>query len=189
MMGKIYAHAQAVIVWLGPSDDDTQAAIELMNIISDRCRQFVHPEGIGRSAWEDELSHADHFLDYLPDRDDHAASTSRDPRSIFLDRLFSRPWFRRTWVIQEVATCKDVQVMCGNYHFAWDLVALAASWCLWGPESYNLQERFKNVDSISNANFMRDKVWQTAETVTFLYLLGKGRDSWQLTPEIRYTPC
>ena len=176
MMGKIYGQAAAVAIWLGQSDQDTQPAIELMSVISDRCRAFVHPQGISLADWEKKLVESEHFLDYLPERDDAIASTSQDPRTTSLDKLFGRQWFRRTWVIQEVAKCNTITVYCGALYTPWSLIALAASWCLYGPGSYDMQERFRNVDGISNAVFMRDKVWQTADTVTFFHLLGRGKD-------------
>ena len=39
-----------------------------------------------------------------------------------MQALFSRPWFSRMWIIQEVVLSPDVVVMLGRYHFSWKLV-------------------------------------------------------------------
>lgn len=176
LMGKIYGRAASVAVWLGHSDNYIKEAIELINIISERCKAFVHPEGIDSSDWQQKLNLSAHFLDYLPDRSDDKASINQDPRIDSLDRFFGRAWFHRVWVIQEVATCHAITAYCGTFHLPWDLIALAAGWCLYGPMSFDMQKRYRNVNGISNALFMRDKVWQTADTVTFLHLIGRGKD-------------
>ncbi|KAI0886489.1 heterokaryon incompatibility protein-domain-containing protein [Annulohypoxylon maeteangense] len=176
LMGKIYGRASSVAVWLGHSDNHTKAAIELIDVISNRCREFVHPEGIDLAEWRRKLNRSAHFLDYLPERGDDKASINHDPRIDSLDRFFGRAWFCRVWVIQEVATCDAITAYCGTFHLPWDLIALAAGWCLYGPMSYDMQKRFRNVNGISNALFLRDKVWQTADTVTFLHLIGRGKD-------------
>ncbi|KAI1094004.1 heterokaryon incompatibility protein-domain-containing protein [Rostrohypoxylon terebratum] len=176
LMGKIYGRAVSVAVWLGHSDNHTEAAIELINVISERCKTFVYPEGIDSSDWLRKLNQSAHFLDYLPERSDDKASINQDPRIDSLDRFFGRAWFHRVWVIQEVATCQDITAYCGAFHLPWDLIALAAGWCLYGPMSFDMQKRYRNVNGISNALFMRDKVWQTADTVTFLHLIGRGKD-------------
>ena len=39
-----------------------------------------------------------------------------------MQSLFSSPWFRRMWIIQEVVSSPDVVVMVGEYKFSWELV-------------------------------------------------------------------
>lgn len=39
-----------------------------------------------------------------------------------LQSLFSSPWFKRMWIIQEVVSSSDVIVMVGQYRFSWELV-------------------------------------------------------------------
>ena len=39
-----------------------------------------------------------------------------------MQSLFSSPWFRRMWIIQEVILSSDVIVMLGGYKFSWELV-------------------------------------------------------------------
>ena len=39
-----------------------------------------------------------------------------------MQSLFSRPWFSRMWIIQEVVLSPDVFVMLGGYEMSWELV-------------------------------------------------------------------
>ena len=39
-----------------------------------------------------------------------------------MQSLFSSPWFRRMWIIQEVVSSSDVVVMVGEYKLNWELV-------------------------------------------------------------------
>jgi hypothetical protein len=38
--------------------------------------------------------------------------------------LFSRPWFSRLWVVQEVALAKEVVVLCGSHSVPWGLFSV-----------------------------------------------------------------
>ncbi|KAK3172122.1 hypothetical protein OEA41_004207 [Lepraria neglecta] len=42
-----------------------------------------------------------------------------------LKALFSRRWFRRTWVIQEIAASRDAIVVCGSHQLSWDAMRTA----------------------------------------------------------------
>lgn len=44
------------------------------------------------------------------------------PAWVAMQSLFSSPWFRRMWIIQEVVLSSDVVVMIGGYRFEWVLV-------------------------------------------------------------------
>jgi hypothetical protein len=41
--------------------------------------------------------------------------------------LFSRPWFERMWVVQEVNAIANITVLCGNVGISWDHLGLAAA--------------------------------------------------------------
>jgi hypothetical protein len=40
-----------------------------------------------------------------------------------LDVFFSQPYWRRVWVIQEIAVASKAQVMYGDFHMPWDIVS------------------------------------------------------------------
>jgi hypothetical protein len=41
--------------------------------------------------------------------------------------LFSRPWFQRMWVVQEVNATANIAVLCGDVSISWDRLGLAAA--------------------------------------------------------------
>ena len=57
-------------------------------------------------------------IDLLP----HGLPDPQHPAWEAMQSLFSSPWFRRMWIIQEVVLSSDVAVMVGEYKFDWELV-------------------------------------------------------------------
>ena len=52
--------------------------------------------------------------------------------------IFNRSWFRRVWVIQELAVSPHVLLVCGVHTIDWDMVELAFDACNggWGINDY-----------------------------------------------------
>lgn len=80
LMGKIYQSATKVVVWLGPEDQSTQRAIDLMK----GWLQFDHSERASLHAEDVEVDHANKLLD--------AKSWEA------LAQFFQREWFNRAWM-------------------------------------------------------------------------------------------
>lgn len=99
-MDQIYRRAHRVVIWLGPL---TEPIRRLMDSLADLHRQIpginwppTDPRWqISRNRLEDSSAEALHTL----------AQT-------FMD-ILERPWFRRVWVIQEVANARAALVHCG----------------------------------------------------------------------------
>ncbi|KAF2191691.1 HET-domain-containing protein [Zopfia rhizophila CBS 207.26] len=99
LMGKIYTGAERVIVWLDEETFDSGMAIDFIPHLTVVARVDVE------TVWLSLLSQ-DEFLRQMSS----------------LIHLFSRPWWKRTWVIQEVALAKDVVVLCGSRHIPWSTI-------------------------------------------------------------------
>jgi hypothetical protein len=108
-MGSTYANAKNVLVWLGPEANDSDLAMDLL----------------GYS-----------FGDKLLDKDLLEGSQSSIPNELQTMRrlkavikLFSRPWWQRGWVIQEIVEagrCREnVLLHCGYSQKQWELVSLS----------------------------------------------------------------
>lgn len=87
MMGRIYAAASRTVVYLG---EETPGSRLLF----------------GELAIADSLYQSTTSFEERPDPNSELVDE--------LDNLFSRPWFSRIWVIQEVAVAKNVIIMCGT---------------------------------------------------------------------------
>lgn len=102
-MDQIYTNATSVIAWLGAEDEHTVMAMRVM-------------KGLAQVPLE---KHTDHKW-YSPLQigldEDHPAWVS-------LVAFFSRAWFRRVWVVQEVALSKRLYVIVGKIAISADLLS------------------------------------------------------------------
>jgi hypothetical protein len=95
--------------------------------------------------------------------------------------LFSRPWFQRLWVIQEVALAKEITVMCGSRQLAWnDLVQLCSELCnlsfMQLTESSHALSQFVGNEGVSSIISINSIHRQVAHgVVPFTELLDAGR--------------
>jgi len=97
LMMDIYGTAAGVIVWLGEAADDSSFAISGM--------KFLDTVGGRRGILQ--KSHDARCLETLLRL--YNAQVA----------LFSRLWFRRSWIRQEVIMAKEVSVLCGEAEVSW----------------------------------------------------------------------
>ena len=116
IMKRIYEKAQQVRVWLGEPD---VATLELLGKIT----RSIGPD---LQQMFTEMSYTNEALEKLglPKFDDPAWGT--------LEKILSRPYFSRIWVLQEFAmakmTKKRVLVACGLLRFDWAFIAIPYQW-------------------------------------------------------------
>jgi hypothetical protein len=97
IMRNIYTEAAKVVVWLGPSDSDSRRTFKLLA----------------------ELSENSHDRTWVERK-------IRDPESLDqlygICRLFSRDYWSRVWVVQEVFSAKAILVRCGSDSVEWQIL-------------------------------------------------------------------
>ena len=98
MMGTIFKSARKVVVWLGGDYDDSQAGMTL-------ARQLL---GLAESALRDTDAAA---VPGLPKRGDRKWKA--------LAAVLRRPWFWRTWIVQEVVLNPNVELVLGRNTLTW----------------------------------------------------------------------
>lgn len=104
IMGSIFTRASCTAVFLGPMDERTTTFMTKMTELISRPAE---PARTAVEAYLEEL----HFS-MLPELiADHNA-------------LYSRPWFTRTWVVQEALLSKKITVLIGKHEFCWDALEL-----------------------------------------------------------------
>ncbi|KAF4944325.1 hypothetical protein FGADI_12779 [Fusarium gaditjirri] len=112
LMHEIYSQAQEVLIYLGKSDASVHGAIESMRWLDWKfmplyTRQFLLSSNIGMASF-----FIERWTNMKPiNRKDF----SWDP----IINLLRRPWFQRTWVIQEAVIPKHAKVICGDQSIAW----------------------------------------------------------------------
>jgi hypothetical protein len=111
-MCKIYSQAEEVVVWLGQATEETNILIDSLQRLEE------HSSMQGHRHWD--LAQWTTF--WLLVRQD----SDVEPRK-GLDMLLRRPWFRRVWILQEIANAKKASVWCGAKSVRAHTFALAPS--------------------------------------------------------------
>ncbi|KFA78820.1 hypothetical protein S40288_05485 [Stachybotrys chartarum IBT 40288] len=118
LMGDIYRRASRVIVELGINCDDDKHRVcrvfppILINMLSltSQVLRAVRPE-------RPSISPNEYSKFGIPSYGHKAWGAWRSMRS--------RPWFTRSWIVQEVAAGKDVTVLYNGRSYKWDKMAMA----------------------------------------------------------------
>lgn len=112
LMGGVYTGASIVDIWLGEEDSETSMA---MDYIPDLLQSF---SDLGqRDETGDEVAHVIQALSLL---------AIKSPCWTALRSIFERPYFRRMWIVQEVALGQKCVVYCGSFSVPWNDLAKAA---------------------------------------------------------------
>ncbi|TPX15875.1 uncharacterized protein E0L32_000209 [Thyridium curvatum] len=127
LMHLIYQNASRCLVWLGPSDADSAAAVPL---IADMTAIVARRLGVDLDQLDEQLERQgrDMFLakrvgfEGLPEK--------TDPIWASLMRFFARKWFSRVWVIQEVNFARSVLFYCGADCMSWAALFHVSDWIM-----------------------------------------------------------
>jgi hypothetical protein len=122
LMGDIYSTATCTLVWLGLMETDTdQFAFESLNKLSHgiSLRQIILEKAGGWTSRErcpdDDLDSRLEELD--PEELDPEGGQYKDTDLLEqLSSFFELDWWKRLWVLQEVALASEVQLLWGNEH-------------------------------------------------------------------------
>ena len=121
LMRRIFSGASEVIAWLGEEEEGTSGAFSLIKVITAATKNADLGD-IRDTFW----TRYSFEIMGLPDL------VSSEWYGLF--RLFGRHYFRRIWVVQELAVCKRAVVRCGSWTISWDdlqhvtRLLLAAGW-------------------------------------------------------------
>ncbi|KAF2719218.1 HET-domain-containing protein [Polychaeton citri CBS 116435] len=103
MMGEIFRGANKVVVWLGKDYDDSQAGMQLVSQLVKIADQRRNLKRIGNT-----------------DLELHGLPSSGHKRWKALSEILKRPWFWRTWIVQEVVLNPNVHLVLGPNMVTWD---------------------------------------------------------------------
>ncbi|KNG89946.1 hypothetical protein ANOM_001677 [Aspergillus nomiae NRRL 13137] len=115
-MGELYSCADQVLIWLGDAADESDMACSLLPELTEKIWALKESTG-WKPLTTDEI-----VTQGLPHPDDQLW------RAVLL--LYSRPWFQRLWIVQEVVLAPQCVFLCGAQQVEWHVVvnfALAAS--------------------------------------------------------------
>jgi len=160
IMREIYASSVGVVIWLGEKSEHSEEALDLVHKINE-VKDDDAARGISRN-----------LMSNTPG-DDALPSAYRRVWYDFFD-LLKRPWFKRAWIVQELATAPKVTIVCGSRQMPWTEFHSAVSYMfeIGGVELAPLGlairqvQLFTNLDQIRR-NFQDGKQFTTLEI--FLY--------------------
>ncbi|KAI0381327.1 heterokaryon incompatibility protein-domain-containing protein [Hypomontagnella monticulosa] len=179
-MGEIYSKAEKVFIWLGPTANNSDLALENMPRMLDEILAINNAI----------LSRQD-----LPD--DTAAAINADHGRIY-GHLLSRQWFRRLWTVQEALLARKLVVMCGYREVDFELlVELAYQLLMYGsmdlilPPGISDEDLSTVITGVFNLNALRlpnaspDEVLRGLGTDKFRSLVNEARARQVTMPDDR----
>ncbi|TWU78820.1 hypothetical protein ED733_007355 [Metarhizium rileyi] len=116
-MGELYASADTVICWLGTATYETKVIMDSLRLLHKKSIQYASG-GWNTSNWTDLWSSIQPAL-----ARNHSQLLARQQTG--LEILLKADWFKRVWIIQEVANAKSAQVQCGNQAVSTNVFGLA----------------------------------------------------------------
>lgn len=123
MMDRVYAQAKKVVSWLGESDIQVDSAVRLLAKLKDVPLDRASQPNFNVAQ----------FVKDIPN-DDWLA----------LGSLLSRPYFKRTWIVQEIAMAKELLIVCGDYTLRWDNLAHCSA-ILQTTKAWTMLSRYASV--------------------------------------------
>ncbi|KAK0643890.1 heterokaryon incompatibility protein-domain-containing protein [Cercophora newfieldiana] len=124
IMDVVYTRAIKTVVWLGKKTQLTPKAAEILHRNAGATRAaFPRIMQSLMAGQHQPPIHADE-TSLLWDRFGILPLTKADWE--ILADVYSRRWFGRSWMVQEVALSPVLEVLCGDVAFDWDVIALPA---------------------------------------------------------------
>lgn len=125
LMKCIFQGGQRTLVWLGEHDGKTALAFQIIQFLSEYVEENPSAS-VKEECWQ-ELRRIMLGKSPIPSHPFGQiwARWQRIKAVSALTSIFERSWFRRVWVIQELAVSKHVLLVCGIHTVEWDTVELA----------------------------------------------------------------
>lgn len=143
MMKEIYSRASNVIVWLGEASKDSSDAVSLIKSITtnDTLKEAYYKRE-GLTVTEAEI-------------ESFGLPAPWDKEWLALDKLLSRPWFSRVWIIQEVIMSSMATFLIGGEQLAWNDILLAVQ-CV---ANTNILSIIHGPLSLASVSFLNEIGW------------------------------
>ena len=145
IMRDIYSQADEVLVWLGgddPAEDETWKRSHIGLGMAVQRIKMLSEEHVREHYGFSQLTHYDYHTgepqygwttegftgEYYHWHKENAMGAAGSPAWDAVRFFFSRPWFTRIWVVQELAVSRSVKVLLGNDELSWEDVENAANY-------------------------------------------------------------
>jgi hypothetical protein len=131
LMSTLYERAQIVYGWLGPEENDSSYAIDMIGKLIANMPQQYRNEGL--TDWIIDWDKAGYqWLEQVSElwtlSLDPGVGLDRPNRALAaLTTFFRREYWKRVWILQEVILSTNIQFLCGHREVAWLEVSLVSS--------------------------------------------------------------
>ncbi|KAI8711064.1 HET domain-containing protein [Fusarium sp. LHS14.1] len=106
-MGRVYSTAEEVLIWLGTGNEDTLELMQSVNWIDINAKKAQ--TGANGQHWTDLCRR------FMAERLGNPESQLHSKQRSVLAELLKNGWFKRVWILQEVAMAKTARILCGYY--------------------------------------------------------------------------
>ena len=135
-MAKIYAASGGTVIWLGDDAEGSELAMREMSRIAMEHIRANHRAELEVIESQTDMAKVkegtveiiykslreDFYGPHLELRSEFTSEEAQVWNAIY--RLLLRPWFRRTWVIQEAVMAGNLNVMCGKETLYWEALPI-----------------------------------------------------------------
>ena len=111
MIGRIFQRATGVVAWLGEHADGSDKLLKRLATCGTSLNELQQPSeisGVGAGVQEG-ASHTERLIE-----------GEQEARLKLWKAFLNRPWFGRTWIIQEVVLAKSLTLHCGSDALRWE---------------------------------------------------------------------
>ncbi|KIN07000.1 hypothetical protein OIDMADRAFT_139713 [Oidiodendron maius Zn] len=127
-MANIYKQAEQVLIWLGSATDEIDLVMNSMKRLQEEsftypCHDWKHADARWMEIWSITQRDLGYIYQHVKDRQREG-----------LELLLRRSWFRRIWILQEVANARAAIIVCGTKSVSARIFALAPSLVGVNPE-------------------------------------------------------
>ena len=150
-MRDIYARAKSTVIWLG---DDTTGLGDINSYISDTYDMFP-PAAIAAldAPGEGQQNMAQQVIESIFELRDQGKPNLADYDWDPMVKIFTRPWFTRRWIVQEVAYSREPKLMCGNLEISFEKLSSLATWLVLSGISAGIETMCEKEDITYSAAF------------------------------------
>jgi hypothetical protein len=161
IMKQIYQEARRTVVWLGPENEDTAKAFELITYLI--------------LVWVDAFQGMPRPIAYDFNVLMHPAIREVYQRmQLFVPfmQLEQRPYFSRVWIIQELVVSQNkVVLFCGEHHVSWDDYLIAT----WTFACLQITKPNRNKPLRSFIHLTKPAIEMAVSDITLISLLDRYR--------------
>jgi len=121
LMAEIYRRAKVVLGWLGDGDEASTKALDHFGELAKSAPHFGLDREVGHRIYLQNPGKLPRGTEAEVSTLLHAAKAHK------VELIYSRPWFTRIWIVQEVVLAREIVLFSGNTSIRWPVFAAAVS--------------------------------------------------------------